>query len=220
MGVHWECKDVPYRKILQEGEHPSLPSDSAAWEDLASPRSQTAGRKHPENHPYLGTFLVFTTCRIWKSAANRVAFIFQCPRAGCNSTCQWEGKLFCCVLLCIAQSDSVCLERGRGKGRAVVCPELQEPGLTPCKPFLSSFADILTRNTAYYFFPRGIYYFHRDPWYYASYFIAWTQSPNMQPSTYEIWFNSYNARDSGQHLSYCIFKIKIRGTCPKQQSVT
>lgn len=112
MGVHWECKDVPYRQILQEGEHPSLPSDSAPWEDLlASPRSQTTGRKQPEHHPYLGTFLVFTMCRIWKSEANRVAFIFQCPRAGCNSTCQWERKLFCCALpsltVCVWKEEEV-----------------------------------------------------------------------------------------------------------------
>lgn len=50
MGAHWESRDVPYRQILQEGEHPSLPSTSAAWEDLlASPRSQTIRRKWPEH---------------------------------------------------------------------------------------------------------------------------------------------------------------------------
>lgn len=169
MGAHWECKAVPYRQILQEGEHPSLPSASVAWEDLASPRSQTIGRKQPEHHPDCGTFLAFTTCRTWKPAANRVAFIFPWPRAGCTSTCQWEGKLFCWVS--IAHSDSVYLEREGGKGRSLVCPALQEPGLTPCEPYLSSFADSLTKSIAYLFFPRGIYCFHQDPWYYASYFM-------------------------------------------------
>lgn len=75
---------------------------------LAPPRSQTVMRNRSEHHSSLGTFLASTTCRIWNSAANRIAFILPCPRAGHNSTCQQEGKISCWV--CVAQSDSVYLE--------------------------------------------------------------------------------------------------------------
>lgn len=116
--------------ILHKGEHPPLPSASAAREDLpASPRSQTLVRNWSEHHPSPGTFLASTACRTWNSAAYWITFISPCSRPGCNSTCQWEGKPSCWV--CIAQSDSVYLEEEEEtKGRllpAQRCKNLDLP---------------------------------------------------------------------------------------------
>lgn len=106
MDAGWERKDVrPYGWILRKGEHP--PSHQLLRQGTTS--QHLSGAKllweiGQSTHPWAPAI----ARRVRNSAANGIAFILPCPRAGCNSTCQWEGKRSCWG--CIARSDGVYLE--------------------------------------------------------------------------------------------------------------
>lgn len=113
MDAGWERKDVhPYGWILRKGEHP--PSHQLLRQGTTSqhlPGAKLLWEIGQSTHPWAPAI----ARRVRNSAANWIAFILPCPRAGCNSTCQWEGKRSCWGC----------------KGRSAACPALQEPGLIP-----------------------------------------------------------------------------------------